>query len=327
MRRALTLLTAALLAHPGAALASPPADKAATELTGWQAKEARLFAIGWRLVTGNAPFCADASPALGVLLHDSGSYARPEQVQAALGLHGPIGVQAVAPGSPAAEAGLKADDTLLSLMGVTLAALPLNAKAPWERLAAINDMLEARLRSAGAVAMIWRDRSGRVREAQIAGQRACPTRFELLSANSRVVADGARVLLGEGFVGFAYSDELLAAAVAHELAHNLLRHRARLDRTGRGQAAVRATEREADRMMPWLLTNAGYPPQAAAEFMRRWGPRGAGGMLGGIMRARSHDGWDERAARIEAELPTITAATAADGRADWRSRFPAAAAN
>lgn len=319
------LLAAALLVPPGSSLAAPPATVPAAELAGWQAKEARLFSIGWRLVTGNAPFCANASPALGLLLHDAATYAKPEQVQAALGLHGPIGVQAVAPGSPAAQAELKADDTLLSLTGVALTALPLNATAPWERLAAINDMLEARLRSEGAVAMIWRDRSGRVREAQVAGQPACPTRFELLSANDRVVADGTRVLLGEAFTGFTYADELLAGAVAHELAHNLLRHRTRLDREGRSQHNVRATEREADRMMPWLLANAGYPPQAAADFMRRWGPRSAGGQLGGLLRARSHDGWDERIELIEGELPVIAQQLAAKGHADWRTRFPAAA--
>ena len=325
MRRALTLLAAAMLVQADGALAAPPAADVAIELAEWQAKEARLFTIGWRLVTGNAPFCANASPAPGLLLHDTASYAQPEQVQAALGLAGPIGVQAVAPGAPAAKAGLAANDTLLSLAGVVLAALPSDPKAPWGRLTTINDMLDARLRRADAIALVWRDQAGRVREARIAGQTACPSRFELLSANDRVVADGARVLLGEGFAGFDYPDELLAAAIAHELAHNLLRHRERLDQEGRKQRNIRDTEREADRMMPWLLANAGYPPQAAADFMRRWGPASVGGMLGGVLRARSHDGWDERAVLIDAELPAVTAATTTDGRADWRPHFPAAA--
>ena len=64
---------------------------------------------------------------------------------------------------------------------------------------------------------------------------------------------------------------------------------------------------------------------AAAGFMRRWGPTSTGGMLGGVLRARSHDGWDERAALIEAELLELAAAMAANGRADWRTRFPDAA--
>jgi hypothetical protein len=218
------------------------------------------------------------------------------------------------------------NDTLVSVAGIDLTILPFAPKAPWQRLAGINDMLEESLRRDGQAALTWRDRSGRLQQARVSGLPACPGRFELLSGNNRVVADGTRVLLGEQFVGFTYADELLAPAIAHELAHNLQRHRSRLDRAGRSQRDVRDTEREADRMMPWLLVNAGYSPQAAADFMRRWGPASPAGVLGGIMRARSHDGWDERASLIEAELPKVAAATAADGRADWRPHFKAAAA-
>lgn len=325
-RAALTLLAAAMLVPANHALAASRTNAPAVELAGWQAKEARLFTIGWRLVTGNAPFCANASPALGLLLHDAGSYAQPAQVQAALGLHGPIGVQAVAPGSPAYQAGLMVNDTLVSVAGIDLSSLPSAPATPWRRLAGINDRLEESLRRDGQAALTWRDRSGRLRQARVSGRPACPTRFELLSGNDRVVADGTRVLLGEQFVGFTYADELLAAAIAHELAHNLQRHRVRLDRAGRSQRNVRETEREADRMMPWLLVNAGYPPQTAADFMRRWGPVSPAGAFGGIMRARSHDGWDERAALIQAELPKVAASMAADGRADWRPHFKAAAA-
>lgn len=325
MRRALTLLAAALLADPDAALPSQPADEAAAELAGWQAKEARLFGIGWRLVTGNAPFCADAAPALGLLLHDTGSYAEPERVRAALGLRGPLGVQAVAAGSPAEGAGLKVNDTLVSANGTAVSTIPLDAERPWGRLARIHAVIDESLRQDGRAALRWRSSSGEETMLDVHGTPACPSRFELLSGDDQVVADGTRVLLGQEFAGFTYPDDLLAAAIAHELAHNLLGHRARLDRIGRSQRNVRATEREADRMMPWLLANAGYPPQAAADFMRRWGPSSTGGQLGGLLRARSHDGWDERIELIEGELPVIALQLAAKGRADWRTRFPTAA--
>lgn len=321
MRRAALALALAGLLLPATASAASGNSAAAAELARWQAQEARLHAIGWRLVTGNAPFCEASVPAIGLLLHDAGSYARPEAVRGALRLTGDIGVQAVTPGSPAEAAGLAPNDTLLTIGNRELATLPLDQRESWRRLADINSALEAGLRRDGRIALTWRDAGGIVREAELTGVPACPGRFELLSTGNRVMADGSRVLLGQAFAGFAYPDELLAAAVAHELAHNLLRHRARLDAQGRTQGNVRATEREADRMMPWLLANAGYPPEAAAEFMHRWGPGSPGGMLGGIMRARTHDGWDERADLIAAELPLVEAALASDGKADWRARF------
>ncbi|MCP5392203.1 MAG: hypothetical protein H6920_11355, partial [Sphingomonadaceae bacterium] len=97
----------------------------------------------------------------------------------------------------------------------------------------------------------------------------------------------------------------------------ILRHPQWLSAHGRKRRDVRETEREADRMMPWLLANAGYDPQAAVRFMQRWGPKNDGGLL----RKRTHDGWDERVDIIAAELPLIRAAMAGGGEADWTQRF------
>ena len=80
---------------------------------------------------------------------------------------------------------------------------------------------------------------------------------------------------------------------------------------------VRLTEREADRLMPWLLANAGFDPVAGAHFFERWGPRHGGW----IFRARSHDGWDERADFIAAELPLVRHSQTARGGADWPALF------
>ncbi|TCD06643.1 hypothetical protein EYB45_02755 [Erythrobacteraceae bacterium CFH 75059] len=323
MLMACVLASAPVVAHtddtgPGAPLAAP--------LSAWQEQEARLHRIGWQIVSGNAAFCARRNPALGLLLHDAGSYTDPAAVRAALGLAGPIGVQAVAPASPAEAAGLRANDAVLALDGESLPLEQAADTAAWQRMARINEAIDASLRRDGVAELAWRRQDGATAHARIAGVPACVSRFELLHDGRRVMADGERVLIGRRFSGFALPDPLLAAAVAHEVAHNLLGHRAWLDANGRSQAKIRATEREADRMMPWLLANAGYPPEAAVQFMRQWGPRSAAGALGGIMRRRTHDGWDERAAAIAAELPLIAAAREGSGAADWRARFPAAAA-
>ena len=146
---------------------------------------------------------------------------------------------------------------------------------------------------------------------------ACPTRFELLDSGGRAAADGKRVVIGRKFAGFEYPEDELAAALAHEFAHNLLAHRAWLKGVGRKAKYIRLTEREADRLMPWLLANAGYAPDAAIRFFKKWGP----GNDGWIFRSPTHDGWDERAEFVAGELPQIAQLMASEGAADWRARF------
>lgn len=314
MIRALALAFAAVLALGSApARADLAADRAA--LAQLQAEDARLQAVGWKLAVGNARFC-DARPAIGLLLQDMAGYRQPGRMRAAAGIAGDVAVQALVPGGPAARAGLSPNAEVIAIDGRPTAAMPAKKAGDWRRLAALHDAIDAALARAGSVAVAWRA-DGSVREATIVGVPACPTRFELLDSGGRAAADGSRVVIGRKFAGFGYPEDELAAALAHELAHNLLAHRAWLKRAGRNARNIRLTEREADRLMPWLLANAGYPPDAAIRFFRKWGP----GNDGWIFRAPTHDGWDERAAAVARELPRIAELKAGEGAADWRTHF------
>lgn len=309
-RAAPTFALLLALAHP--ALAESPDDGPAAALAALQHDDARLLAVGWRLATGNAPYCANAQPSVGLLLQDMASYAEPEEIRKAAGIAGPVAVQAVAPGSPAQVAGLRPNDEIVAIDDVKTAALPAKEAGDWRRLARLHAMIEASLAADGAVRLALRDG----REIGLAGVPACRSRFELLGGDD-AAADGERVLIGRKFVGLTYPEDEFAAAVAHELAHNLLRHRAWLDEHGRKRRNVRVTEHEADRLMPWLLANAGYDPDAALRFMRRWGPKHGGGLF----RKRTHAGWDERAEMIEAEIALIRAVLQREGGADWARHF------
>lgn len=322
---ALALWAAPLMA--GTHDAPPPSDQATTdtpspraplpaEVVELREKDARVLTLGYRLATGNARFCDDRTFSAGLLLHDMAAYGSGETLRTLLGLGGDVGVQALVPGGPAEAAGLRVDDTVLGIGDMVFADIPSSESKPWDRIETIRAEAERLLRETGTLP-ITIIRSGAPVTRIIEGVPACASRFEI-GEGTRAVADGHRIVIGPDFAGVDYPDPLLAAVLAHELAHNVLRHRAWHEANGgRKQATVRLTEREADRLMPWLLVNAGFAPEAASQFMKRWGPRHGGW----IFRARSHDGWDERAEFIEAEFAPIDAARAADGTADWSRHF------
>ncbi|MBL8656466.1 MAG: hypothetical protein JNJ92_03790 [Altererythrobacter sp.] len=307
------VLAATLLAAAPGPLVAAPQDQSLARL---QERDRRLFAAGWRLVTGNAPYCTGAAPALGLAVLDAGGFGDPEAVRRQLGLTGDLAVGAVAPGSPAEHAGIAPGDTLLALNGDDLDRRFARARPAWRRLVEVTAALDAAA-AAGPVTLTIARAGAAPRSVTAVGVPACPSRFEVLDRGGGAMAEGSRVILGRDFPGFAYPEPEFAAAVAHELAHNLLGHRALLDAQGRSLGRVRLTEREADRLGAWLLANAGIEPEAMTRFMERWGPRHGGGLF----RKRTHEGWDERAAAIRAEVALVRAAMARDGKADWARHF------
>ncbi|QYJ06354.1 PDZ domain-containing protein [Qipengyuania flava] len=291
-------------------------DRPRVPLEVFQEKEDRLFRIGYRLATHNAPFCEGAISVSGLLLHDAHSYGSPEAVRLLFQLSGDIGVQSVAEGSPAALAGLRQNDTILAVNGRSIDDGWPRAEPRWKRVFNLRDSIDAALAS-GSVELTWRSPGGEPQSATLVGVPACPTRFELVDNRKNAAADGDRVMVGKDFPGFSYDEPTLAALVAHEMAHNILRHAETFNRIGWKRRLVRVSERDADRLMPWLLQNAGYEPSAAVTFMQVWGPRHDGG----IFRKRTHDGWDERVDLIEAELPLVLAFASPEGTVDWKTHF------
>lgn len=281
----------------------------------YQDADQRLQDVGWQLVTANAPFCPRRVASIGLQLQDMASYGAPAIARAALGLKRDFAVQTVARGSPAARAGaFLRNREVVRLLALDPNSLAAGESFHWERLQQVHDHVEAVLSARGAIEVAFADGATALVEAV----PVCASRFELMGEGDKAVADGTRVVIGIGFPAFAYTEEpVFAALVAHELAHNVLGHDAWLDRNGRKGRLVRRIEREADRLIPWLLANAGYDPEAAVTFMTRWGSRHDSGLR---YRTR-HDGWDERAEAIAAEVPLVRAAMAREGRADWAAHF------
>lgn len=307
-------LAALLLAAPPAAAQDIDLSAERAAIGRYQDADQRLQDAGWRLAAANAPFCPKVVPSIGLQLQDMQSYGNPDVARAALGLARDFAVQTAARGSPAGRAGAfsrNREVTLLERFDPN--DWPPGPAMDWQRLARAHDHVEAMLTEHGGIAVTFAGGE----TVRLGPVEVCASRFELMGEGTRAVADGARVVIGIGSPNFALDEPEFAGAVAHELAHNVLGHDAWLDRNGRSARHVRRIEREADRLIPWLLANAGWEPEAAVTFMRRWGKANDNR----LRLRRTHDGWDERAALIAAEVPQVRALMAREGKADWAAHF------
>lgn len=284
MRMRLLLLAFSLIAAPAAA-----AETRAEQVAGLEAIRAadlRIATVGERLAVANVALCTRTRYRTGLLLHDVAQYAGSmrEAAREAFRFDRPVMVEAVVAGGPAERAGLTADTALLSIEGQPLEAVPpVEGQGAFARMAALLDLIDAGAED--GVLRIGTLKDGKPVPVEIRGEKGCASRFQLVFEGGGVNAgaDGHYVQVEGRMIDFVGSDAELAAVLAHELAHNILDHRARLNAAGvdRGMlgvlgksgAMIRATEVEADRLSVYVMANAGYDPQAAVGFWDRLGAR------------------------------------------------------
>lgn len=312
MRRLLPFATALVaLAAPAAAPATPAADDSRALFEALRSVDLRLATIAYRLTTANAPLCRDLAPTPGWALHALGQYdpARRADARTVFGFPAPVAVEAVVPGSEAARAGIAANDGLVAVNGKPVDGAPGAGTSSKARDAAAALIAG---QPAGPLRLTLR-RDGAERTVTLRPPQGCRSQFEVLVVPKlEASADGSIVQIGSRFFE-KYDDEAIAVVVAHELAHNILRHRARLDAAkvdrgllaefGRNGRLFRRTEDEADLLGLHLLRNAGYDPRAAVRFWREHG----GDVDGGLFRSRTHGSSRARADALEAELARLPA--------------------
>ncbi|MHA3841499.1 peptidase M48 family protein [Sphingomonas aestuarii] len=279
-----------------------------------RALDMRLASIGYRIATTNAHLCADLEPATGVQLHSVDQYPGVDRarLQASFGFATRVAVGGVVANSPAAVAGIVQNDSLARIGDQAIPAFLDAEDRPRDPTALINRLYDDLAVSDARAPMTFDIVRGDERRAiSVTPVPACRSRFEVDFARGLdAEADGRLVKLHAGFFD-RYPDELVAVVVAHELSHNILRHRARLNEQGvsRGILAgfgrnvryFRQTEIEADILAVHLLANAGYDPLLAGRFWRDYGPSASAGFLA----SRTHPGWRDRAARSDAEAARI----------------------
>jgi Zn-dependent protease with chaperone function len=266
MRRSLAF-AALVSAVTNAPLALAQSNDAQAALV---AQDVRLAAVSQRLMQANDALCRRHMPLTGLVLHTRDQYRSDPGPAFA---NGPVAVEAVLPGSPAAAL-VEAGDAIVAIGATRTATLQRNGEAPL-RDTVFEVLADQPAERPVALTLV---RQGSERAVSLAVPYGCRALVEIRAGNGHNArSDGRVVQLDQGLAAQA-SDAQLAVVFAHELAHAVLEHRRRLDAAGvskgffgefgKNQQLNRTVEVEADRLSVHLLANAGYDPAIAPAFWR-----------------------------------------------------------
>lgn len=328
MLRILPALFAILLAAQSPAIAAQEQGSQSQDvlaLKALQMLDQSMHATGYRLVSANAAYCKETVPHLGIMLHDLNQYGNKDAARLVHGFASNIAINSVAPGSPAAAAGLQVGDDLIAIDENLLENMAVDdelfakEEPEYRRIAAIKTMLMETAADGSAKLSIRRDSLRQ--EIVLTPKRTCASQFQIRVSKKRdASADGKIVSISSTLAEYVLDDDELAAIAAHELAHNLLKHRDRLNaqkvnrgffgQFGKSAGRIKAIEIEADRLSVWLMANAGYDPQAAIRFWTRYGKQHGKG----IFSASTHYRWKKRVRLFEEEIGKMQQMTAVDGK-------------
>lgn len=256
----------------------------------------RLQQVHWRVATSSTLLCPRLTRLSGadVMTLPRGDIA--PSMKRLFGLQTEPTVLSVIPGGPADKAGIKSRDVVQQIYGFQ--ATDQNANAIKERAKSAKDgeALPVQVLREGQRLTLW-----------LKPQLACdyPATLDpqqILNA----YADGDRIIITRGMMAFARADEELALVIAHEMAHNAMRHidakkanaaaglaadvalailsRGAYRNASMAEAAAQAYsqefEAEADYVGLYMLANSGYSVQEAPKFWRRMAAAHPGNIKG-----------------------------------------------
>ncbi|ABD27654.1 peptidase M48, Ste24p [Novosphingobium aromaticivorans DSM 12444] len=257
----------------------------------------RVIQVEWRLRSAAGSSCERQATDAGVLFDDRRAYGTRDWplLQDVLGMDEAPVVAAVATGGPADTAGLRAGDEVLSIGGVPAEDIAAARKAG--NLVAEALLAEIAERPAGVpLAVEVRRGGGAPLRLQLSPVRHCAARLVLVTDRGvDAYSDQSNVALTTGLVTFARTDDELALAAGHELAHII-----NGDRKGGGISARRRMEDLADERGLRLLQCAGYDRASALGLFERLGSRDWLGFL----RAPTHRSFAKRVERLRQTAPS-----------------------
>ncbi len=319
MRKAFAFFLTLLAATPAMAAQTAPVT-AAGDGSYLRETDYRVQAIVYRLGAAGRALCSETLPLSGLAFHHLAEYGAADRARAIAdyGIDRGPGILSVIEGSPAARAGLRAGDVLTAVNGTPLPdPATIAAAADWRPLTVATESgIEDQLRLGPARLDLLR--AGQPLTVTLVAEPGCPARGRLARSNqANAFADGRYAIMTTRFLGFFRNDGELAVAMAHELAHNILRHPQQLEaqgvphgmmrHLGRNARLVRATEIEADRLSVRLLAAAGYDLDSIMPFWER-----VHGRSDSVLYLISaHPSLSARRRVIEAEIAAVRAAAAA----------------
>jgi hypothetical protein len=262
----------------------------------------RLARVYTTLRTANADLCGEKLvPVIGLRMLDPSMAPQAEQralLKKLYGLQTHTLIVDVAPNSPAAEAGLRAGDVVLNFgrasKGIAneYSLRPVSAK----------EIQQAFVEASGEPITLLVRRETSLERITVRSLLGCPYPINVgYTAEFNALSDGQSIGIGTGVFNVAGDDSELAFVVAHELAHNILKHveksqgnaaiggligltldiaaaAAGVNTQGLGwktgaQAGAKAYsqefERETDYLAIFMLSRAGYDTAKAPLLFRR----------------------------------------------------------
>ncbi len=271
------LVTSALLTA-SAAQATLETDRAA--LLALQATDLRVASVAHRLSTANVKLCPNLTPQLGFSLHALAQYGGTfrSSAKTVFRLGDDPAILAIVPDGAAASAGLGVGDVLIAVGATRLRGATVTTKQSYDSVREAEAALDNGPKTRPLKLTIRRD--GVEQGVNIYPKTGCASRVVVEPGGKlNAYADGTYVKLTSGVAEYAADEGELAAVIAHEMAHNILGHQAKLDATGRGRANILATEIEADKLSIRLLAGAGFDPLVAARFWARFGKKTGAGIF------------------------------------------------
>ncbi len=274
-------------------LALTPQQAAIRALAG---EDLRVATVGARLArAAGSDLCPGQHlSTAGLVVQDAAQYAAPmrDDARLALGLgEGPTIIGIIENASAQVA---KVGDVITAVNGVAIAGKA--GAGAYARMLQVEDALET---APGSQISLNVRRAGAPQRIVLPQVMGCRSRFQIVRGGfGATQSDGRYVQISEAMLALTPGDDALAAVIAHELSHNILRHTAL-------RTPSKQSEYEADALSVRLVARAGYRLDAVVPFWTALRKRSDYGILAD----GSHPGWRKRLAALSVAVGAEKEAT------------------